>query len=63
MTRFKQELRKRGITLECDYEYLPYNGLETVIVDQERAAVHEYHDCLGWVSTYFDRAFREVMAK
>lgn len=44
MTRFKKELRKLGLKLECDYEYLPCNGLECVVIDQERAEVRRYYN-------------------
>ena len=30
MTKFKEYLRAKGIKLECDYEVLPYNGLESI---------------------------------
>ena len=55
MNRFKKELRKRGIKLESDYPFIPYNGLEAIIVHSDTATVSEYHDCAGWVRTSFAR--------
>lgn len=57
MNRFKKEIRKRGIKLECDYPYIPYNGLETVIVHSDKAIISEYHVCAGWVKTIVNRDF------
>ena len=43
MNRFKKELRKHGVKLECDYEMLPYERdagfLEGVVVDAEQCKV------------------------
>lgn len=39
MNRFKKELRKHNVMLECDYPWLPYEELETVIVDSEKCTV------------------------
>lgn len=50
MNRLKRELRKSGMRLENDYEYLPYNGIETVVVDSENAICREYHVSYGWIS-------------
>lgn len=50
MNRVKAEMRKRGIRLESDYECLPYNGIEEVVVDSKNAICKEYHVCYGWVS-------------
>ena len=47
MNRFKRELRKHGVKLECDYPFLPYNGIETVVVDSENAIVSTYHVSAG----------------
>jgi len=55
MNRFKRELRKRGVKLECVYPFIPYNGLEAVVVHSDTATVSEYHDCAGWVRTVFNR--------
>ena len=30
MTKYKEYLRAKGIKLECDYEYLPCDGVEAV---------------------------------
>ena len=59
MNRFKKELRKRGIKLECDYEYLPYNGIETVVVNSENATVSTYHLSAGWCKVRFNKAFTQ----
>lgn len=48
MNRFKRELRKHGVKLECDYQFLPYNGIETVVVDSENATVSTCHVSAGW---------------
>lgn len=48
MTRFKEYVRKKGVRLECDFECLPFNGIETVVVIPERAQVSEYHVSAGW---------------
>ena len=48
MTRLKKEFRKRGLKLECDFEWLPYNGIETVEVDVEKAMLKIYHNSFGW---------------
>ena len=53
MTRFKEYARSKGIRLECDYECLPYKGLECVLVLPERAAVLEFYNCYGWTAIYF----------
>ena len=43
MNRFKKELRKKGIKLECDYPFIPYEmkhvTLEAVEVDSEICTV------------------------
>lgn len=56
MNRFKKELRKRGVRLENDYEYLPMNGLECVIVDAEHAMVKRWWNQIGWVYHRYDRS-------
>lgn len=33
MTKFKEYMRAKGIKLECDYEFLPYNSLEGVVTE------------------------------
>lgn len=57
MNRFKKELRKRGVKLECDYPCLPFNGIETVVVDSANATVSTYHLSAGWGRVRFTRAF------
>ena len=51
MNRFKKELMKKGIELECQYDWMPYevsNGvvIDTIIVDSERAIVHMYYNVI-----------------
>lgn len=60
MNRFKKELRKRGYQLECDYPYLPFDGIETVRVISEVAMIAICHVSAGWVYIPFGRDFREV---
>ena len=43
MNRFKEELRKKGVKLECDYPHMPFeligHTLETIIVNSEMCTV------------------------
>lgn len=55
MNRFKREIRKRGEKLENDYEYLPYDGIETVKVDAEKATISYYHVSAGWEKIQYYR--------
>lgn len=50
MTRYKQELRKHGFRLENDFEYLPFEGIETVKANilTEGIIYSTYHICGGW---------------
>lgn len=57
MNRFKRELRKHGVKLECDYQFLPYNGIETVVVDSERAIISTCHVSAGWWKIKVNRDF------
>lgn len=50
MNRFKKEIRKRGIKLEADFPFLPFEGIEAVHVDSERATISTYYNFLGWVT-------------
>lgn len=56
MNRFKKELRKHGVRLECDYDYLPYHGLETVVVDSEHCKVSRWWVYIGWAHHRYDRS-------
>lgn len=58
MNRFKRELRKNGIKLENDFEYLPCNGIETIIADAEKAMLSIYHVSAGWVRIRYNRAMK-----
>lgn len=51
MNRLKKEIRRKGVKLELDYPFLPFNGLECVKVDSEKATISEYHVCAGWCVT------------
>ena len=55
MTRVKEEFRKRGMKLEQDYEYLPYNGIEEIQVDPEKAVLRIYHVSAGWTCCQMQR--------
>ena len=49
MTKFKEYLRTKGIKLECDFEVLPYNGIDgiaTYVVDDGVVAEY-YHESTG----------------
>lgn len=52
MTKFKEYARSKGIKLECDYERMPYNGLEYVRVLPDRAAILKYYNQCGWAASY-----------
>ena len=49
MTKFKEYLRAKGIKLECDYEVLPYNGIDAIMpcVMENHIVVCIYHESLG----------------
>lgn len=55
MTRVKEEFRKRGVKLESDYEFLPYDGIETVHVHPETAVCAVYHVSAGWTWIQLNR--------
>ena len=49
MTKFKEYLRAKGIKMECDFEVLPYNGIDgiaTYAVDDGVVAEY-YHESTG----------------
>lgn len=48
MTKFKEYLRDKGYTLECDLDYLPCDGIEKIVVIPERAQLSVYHVSAGW---------------
>lgn len=58
MNRFKKELRKRGIDLECDHAYLPSDEdgdvIAGVIVEIEIARVRIFRWISGWHYYDFD---------
>ena len=49
MNRLKKEIRKKGVRLECDFPFLPFNGIETVKIDSEKATINVYHVGAGWI--------------
>lgn len=55
MTRFKKEIRRLGFLTEEDYEYLPYNGTEAVIVNSEEATVRYCYNCTDDELYHFER--------
>lgn len=61
MNRFKKEIRRHGWKLESDFEYLPYDGVETVVADAETATISTYHVSAGWCRVSFNRGMEEVM--
>ena len=56
MNRLKKEIKKKGIMLESDYPFLPFNGIEAVKVDSELATLSTYHVSMGWMRCKFDRS-------
>ncbi len=55
MNRLKKEIRKKGVMLESDYPFMPYNGIETVKVNSEQATISTYHVCAGWTTSRIRR--------
>ena len=49
MTKYKEYLRAKGIKLECDFEVLPYNGIDGIAtcVMENHIVVYVYHESLG----------------
>ena len=56
MNRIKREFQRHGFPLEKDFEYLPCDGIETVVVDSEAATWKEYHVSAGWVGVRLTRS-------
>ena len=61
MTKYKEYLRAKGIKLECDFEVLPYNGIDGIATYVVAEYYHEstgsrYHvyDRYGVYSYFFD---------
>ena len=57
MNRFKKELRKRNVMLECDFPYLPYDTskgvtVETVRVNSELCTVTKHYTSISIVDHY-----------
>ena len=58
MTKFKEQLRAKGIKLECDYEFLPcgyIEGVTTKVMDDCVVAV-VYSNCAGAEYAVYDRS-------
>lgn len=55
MTRFKTWVRTRGVRLEQDYDGLPCDGVDCVVVVDDRAQVSAYHYGMGWMHWIFGR--------
>ena len=53
MTRFKQELIKRSITLEETLPYLPYEHIEGIIVHSDTCIVSTYDNRIGWYFKHY----------
>ena len=59
MNRFKRYVREKGIKLECDYPWLPYDSkgyvtIETVYVNSEHCYVTQF-TTVGDLIAYFHR--------
>ena len=58
MNRFKQYVREKGIKLECDYPWLPYElkmvSIEAVYVNSEYCYVTQY-TTVGDLIVFFHR--------
>ena len=57
MTKFKEYLRAKGIKLECDYEVLPYNGIDgiaTYVVDDGVVAEY-YSESIGSIYYVYNK--------
>lgn len=61
MNRFKKEIRKHGAKLENDYEYLPCDGIETVVANAENATLSIYHVSAGWTRIRYNRDMTEEL--
>ena len=64
MNRFKKELRKIGVTLECDFEFLPYpvtGGVvvDSVIINTEECTVTTVYNTIVLID-YYDRSLNIV---
>lgn len=56
MNRFKKELKKRGVKLENDYPYMPFDfgntALEAVIVDAEKCTLSQLTSSMNVIYYY-----------
>lgn len=58
MTKFKEYLRSKGVKLECDFEFLPCNSIESVttkVMDDCVVAV-VYSNCAGAEYAVYSRS-------
>ena len=58
MTKYKEYLRAKGIKLECDYEFLPCNSIESVTTKAIDGCVVAvvYSNCVGAAYAVYDRS-------
>ena len=57
MTKFKEYLRAKGIKMECDFEVLPYNGIDgiaTYVVDDGVVAEY-YSESIGSIYYVYNK--------
>lgn len=59
MNRFKKELIKKGIKLECSYEWFPTENLDFITVDAETASITTGYITL-WLKTSYGRDMKIV---
>lgn len=57
MTKYKEYLRNKGIKMECDFDYLPYNGLESVTTGIKYDTVYAkaYFNTVGFSTICINR--------
>lgn len=60
MNAFKRYARRKGLKLDCDFECLPWNGVDCVVTISNRAQVSAYHYGAGWAHWVFDRGGKIV---
>lgn len=55
MTKFKDYVRSKGLRLEEDFDCLPCDGIECVVVVPENARVSYYYVGAGWMHWLFNK--------
>lgn len=58
MTRFKKELLKRGVILEESVPFMPYEYLDTILVNSEKCYVYYYDMRVGAYKEFYDRSMK-----